>query len=548
MRKGQAHMDMPYLIGVLAGLTLISLAVVAVQARLISRVRHLEKSGAPRRSGSRVLAADAATPESHQPEATASRPSVAFDAPAQAPTDTTTGATGSTAGPSVGIATMNHQLGLLARQLELLDGLEKREDRENQLAVLFQIDNLTLRLRRGAESALVLADVVPERRATEDLTATATLRAACAQIEEYARIEVDAQIDPMIHADHVAPLSHLLAELLDNATRFAPASTPVTARVEPAADGLVMTISDLGGGMDATTLIAAQDALTGRRSSTSGTTGLLVAGRQAHRIGCSITLDSTPTGTTARVAVPGRLLLQRASVGHHRAEIDPTPNVPAQPAAPTWEPALADNPFGTAGLGTSGPSPVDATFGSPAAPQPIEPVTPHASLAEPSFDALISAESTPVVPAPPVELPGPAFAPVSSGFEQPTHTAGAPSPAPEFGFGEPVAAAPSSLGTFDPMPSTQQAPQDGWIVPAGAGVSATASSSVRDEVLAELSRLSGYSPAAPASASELQPRTPSPTPELQPVGAGPADRDPDTVRGRFSSFRSGVGRGRRSRD
>ncbi len=170
---------------------------------------------------------------------------------------------------------------------------------------------------------------------------------------------------------------------------------------------------------------------------------------------------------------------------------------------------------------------------------------------------LISADSADLPPAPALELPPPPFAPVSSGFERPGQELGAAVAAPQTaapvpadtGFGAPATLMPATpVGSFDPMAGGQPSPQDGWIVPAGAGLSATASPSVRDEVLAELGRLSGYSPSTPASGGELTPRTPAPTPELQPVGAGPSDRDPEAVRGRFSSFRSGVGRGRRSRD
>lgn len=555
---------MPYLLGALAGLTVISLIVVAVQARLASRVRNLEQhgTGRPRRSGSRVAAAPSEARPDEVTAAAASEwpplaPSAGPCSPSAAPS------TDSTASSTDNTAAMARQLDLLARQLELLDDLEKREDRENQLAVLFQIDNLTLRLRRGAESALVLAGAVPERRSPEHLTASSALRAACAQIEGYARVVVDAQVDPVIHADHIAALTHVLAELLDNATRHARPDAPVTARVESRPDGVGLIISDAGPGMDAATLSSARDALTGRaRPGAGGGTGLLVAGLQAGRLGSTVGLTSEPTGTVATVLVPAALFVEspvdRASapsVGAvHPTEGGTGPGAPSLPdpapvrSAPTPELAYV-----------GGEAPTGAGAGAGATPQrPAEALTVQPFSTDTTFEPVPAAPLS-SASAPSFDQPGPSFAPVTSGFEPlpagPRPAAPALPQVDVFPTPQPAAFIPEV--SFDPVPrhdavpTPSPAPEDGWIVPAGAGTSATASASVRDEVLAELSRLSGYAPAPPSAtgggSADLHSRTPSAAPDLQPVGSGPESRDPENVRSRFSSFRSGVGRGRRSR-
>jgi signal transduction histidine kinase len=551
-------MEMPYLLGALAGLTVISLIVVAVQARLAGRVRNLEQHGAgrPRRSGSRV----AAEPSEARPGEPATAAAGSEWPPLSPSADPR--ALGVPAGTD-STAAMAGQLELLARQLELLDDLEKREDRENQLAVLFEVDNLTLRLRRGAESALVLAGAVPERRSPEHLTASSALRAACAQIEGYARVVVEAQVDPLIHADHIAALTHVLAELLDNATRHARSDAPVTARVESRPDGVGLVISDAGPGMDAATLSSAQDALAGRaRPGTGSGNGLLVAGLQAGRLGSTVGLTSGPTGTVVTVTVPAALFVQTPAdpAGTPRAgTVHPTEGGTGAPApllpdpapvrpAPTPELAYVGGDASTGASQVTRPTPQHA----------IEAPAVHSFGAETTFEPVPAAPPS-SAPAPSFDQPGPTFAPVSSGFESlpsaPQPAAPALPPLDVLPTPQPAAFAPEV--SFDPaprhdaLPTPAPAPEDGWIVPAGAGASATASASVRDEVLAELSRLSGYAPAPPAvnggGDADLQGRTPSPAPELQPVGSGPESRDPENVRSRFSSFRSGVGRGRRSR-
>ena len=111
-------------------------------------------------------------------------------------------------------------------------------------------------------------------------------------------------------------LIHMLAELVENATAFSPASTPVRVESDIVAKGLVIEIEDRGLGMGEELLAAVNIRLNYPPPldlSGSEQLGLFIAGQLARRHDVKITMQgSAYGGVTAVVLVPSALLVEAA--------------------------------------------------------------------------------------------------------------------------------------------------------------------------------------------------------------------------------------------
>src|SRR5205085_4729775 len=119
-------------------------------------------------------------------------------------------------------------------------------------------DQFATRMRRNAESLLILAGTEQPRPTTSPVRVFDVVRAAASEIDDYARIEL-AGVDERteIPGRVMVDLTHLLAELLENATAFSPPESPVVVRGAPIDAGYELTVVDEGLGMDAEALTAA---------------------------------------------------------------------------------------------------------------------------------------------------------------------------------------------------------------------------------------------------------------------------------------------------
>ena len=79
---------------------------------------------------------------------------------------------------------------LLDRQIEFIDQLEANEEDPDQLENLFRLDHLATRMRRNAESLLVLAGAEPTRRRGRPVPLTDVVRVAIGEVEDFARISL----------------------------------------------------------------------------------------------------------------------------------------------------------------------------------------------------------------------------------------------------------------------------------------------------------------------------------------------------------------------
>ncbi|MBB5130883.1 signal transduction histidine kinase [Thermocatellispora tengchongensis] len=202
---------------------------------------------------------------------------------------------------------------MLQRQLRMLDVMQRRTKDARALENLVRIDHHTTRMRRYAESLIVLSGGSPGRSWRRPVPVAHALRAAVAGIEEYGRVRVYPMPEARIAGPAVADVVHVLGELIDNAVAYSPDNTEVSVRGEAAGDAYRIEVEDRGGGMALGERKAANRMLAGPPEELDlagiDRLGLLVAGRLAVKHGLRVELAASPFGgTTAVVLIPGSLV------------------------------------------------------------------------------------------------------------------------------------------------------------------------------------------------------------------------------------------------
>jgi len=369
---------------------------------------------------------------------------------------------------------------LLARQLSFIDRLERSEEDPDTLENLFRLDHLATRMRRNAESLLVLAGIDSGRRARSSMTLSDVIRTAVSEVEHYDRVQLDVALNPLVVAHLSLPAAHLVAELIENATTFSDPTSLVRVTTASAPNGVVVRVIDRGLGMAADDLAAANGRLEdlGATSTvvpvhTAGAQrlGLYVVARLAARLGATVRLENaTGGGIVATVQLPavvfvegstpqgaGRVqridvtTVEEPTVGSPVAEASEVPPLPEPPAA---EPLI--------------PEPVvpEPVVPEPVVPEPLdhepldhEPLVLESLVLESLAPERVE-EPTPVDAAPPLVAPPPL--PVAPPVAEPDTPPGLPRRRP----GATVPSGP-------PIPGIPQvSPAYGMELPIGAAVPA----------------------------------------------------------------------------
>ncbi|GAA4223932.1 signal transduction histidine kinase [Streptosporangium album] len=207
--------------------------------------------------------------------------------------------------------------GLLHRQLTLLDSMQRRASDPDSLDDLFRLDHLTTRMRRHAESLIILSGAAPGRAWRTPVTVVDVVRAAVAEVEDYTRVSVPPMPDASIDGAAVADIAHLIAELIENATIYSPPQTTVTVRGDVVANGFAVEVEDRGLGLSATEYEAINERLASPPEfdlADSDRLGLFVVGQLASRHGIQVLLRGSPFGgTTAIVLIPRTVLADTPS-------------------------------------------------------------------------------------------------------------------------------------------------------------------------------------------------------------------------------------------
>jgi signal transduction histidine kinase len=210
---------------------------------------------------------------------------------------------------------------LLGRQLDFITELESNETDPDTLASLFRLDHLATRMRRNAESLLVLAGIEPPRKWVAPVRLNDVVRAALGEVEDYHRVTVRGVEPATIVGSVAADLAHLMAELLENALTFSPPDhhVEVRGRLRRERGGYQLAIVDAGLGMTPADLDQANRRLAGTESFTvapSKYLGHYVAGNLAARHGIEIRLDPTSGhGITASITLPPSLITTETVAG-----------------------------------------------------------------------------------------------------------------------------------------------------------------------------------------------------------------------------------------
>jgi signal transduction histidine kinase len=346
---------------------------------------------------------------------------------------------------------------LVDRQLHLIEDLARRESDPQAREQLLHLQSVTSRLRRTADSLLVVSGTIDQQINAMPARLAAVIDSARREVNDGQRIEVaDGVPDLAVAAELVSDLRLLLAELFENAVSFTPPGSPIQVRASYerqrsyAADCTVMVI-DHGLGMSPARMEEENRRLIERERLDIAPTrvlGLFVVGRLARRHGLTVRLEPTPSrGVTAVVRIPARWL---------------TP---------------ASAPSGPAGLGVVPPLAV-------AAIESAKRSGPFPWLAARSRTPDPSAAAAPTVPAPALAAPVPPPAPVPTGVPAtpvPPGDRTVPLPPPPAGVAPPPRAVPATRPAAKPVrrrdPEAERAALDDYT--SGLARAAAASASER---------------------------------------------------------------------
>ncbi|WP_309059206.1 nitrate- and nitrite sensing domain-containing protein [Streptomyces sp.] len=227
----------------------------------------------------------------------------------------------------LGIARQSQNLVNL--QLGKLDELERRHTDPEVLAGLYELDSTASQLRRYEENLVIISGERPGRSWSEPVALIDILRSAVGEVAEYQRVEVHTEEEVALAPPAVADVIHLLAELIDNATAYSPAPSPVGVRAAMVARGLAVEIEDRGLGMSEEDY-ASLNAQLGRPPQFDVVAladdlrlGMFVVSQLAHRHGIVVTLRPSPYGgTTAIVLVPHEIVVRDVPPGTGREAPD----------------------------------------------------------------------------------------------------------------------------------------------------------------------------------------------------------------------------------
>jgi signal transduction histidine kinase len=211
---------------------------------------------------------------------------------------------------------------LVELQLGVIEGLEADERDPRRLDGLFRLDHLATRLRRNGENLQVLAGGTPPKRGNRPVSVVEVLRAATSEVKDYRRVSLGHAPNASVRASAATDVVHILAELLENATRFSPPERKVVLTADRGTDGgLLFEVIDAGLGMapddleSANRRLAAADAV---GPETTRRMGLFVVSLLAARHEVTVRLRRTyeranQAGITASVHVPGALVISESA-------------------------------------------------------------------------------------------------------------------------------------------------------------------------------------------------------------------------------------------
>ncbi|GAA1623414.1 sensor histidine kinase [Actinoplanes couchii] len=227
---------------------------------------------------------------------------------------------------------------LLRRQLGFITKLEREESNPTGLANLFELDHLATRMRRNAESLLVLVGAASPRQLSDPLQVSDVIRAAVSEVEEYRRVTLRRVDETLVNGSTVSGIAHMLAELIENGLSFSPPDQDVEIHGRRIAGNYLIAITDQGVGMSAADMQRANERLRGEGDFITAPARFLghyVVGRLAQQMGIEVQLTPSPvTGVTARITLPAEILVEQTAVTGPRPPAPAATSKKEVPAAP----------------------------------------------------------------------------------------------------------------------------------------------------------------------------------------------------------------------
>lgn len=481
-------------------------------------------------------------------------------------------------------------LGLVERQLTVIENLEESEQDPDRLATLFKLDHFATVMRRHSENLLVLAGAEHGHSHAGPVALVDVARAAVSETERYERIRIST-LPPHSHLAGFAAddLSHLLAELMENATSFSPPDAQVEVSGWLLESGEVMlSVQDEGIGMAEERLAELNKRLA--RVGTDGLyepdgdgglgLGLYVVARIAARHGIRVQLRTQQQGGVTSVVVLPKSILAAAPSGTLPASADaaggsapvqlpgadaeansnalPAPRRDTQDddslargstdrVIAAAEKAVRERgePADRSGAGKAAEAaePAEATGDEPAAEAQAEPATPAGE--QPAAPA---EESAPAAAEPAPEAKAPAAEPETRGASpETTMELYLPSPRRE----QPAAEEPKAA---EEAAAEEPREADEPAAPGPYAIGPDAHERTRDEAAAPSDSVPAPRPALDQQSAEPAERVtdkglPKRTPKLTAPTAAPKKRtggvDAERLRQRLGGFHSGAQAGRR---
>ncbi len=205
---------------------------------------------------------------------------------------------------------------LINQQLNLIETLEKDEEDPKRLESLFRLDHLASRMRRTADSLLILADAPVRSTGWESVSISESLQAATAGVQDYQRVRIESTLAIRVDESAAGDLVHLLTELVDNSLSYSAPNTQVVLSSATTDAGVTITVADSVLGIPVEALAEINKNLRSGVEVTPETArrmGLFVVSRLAQRHGIMVALKANRgEGITASVRVPNAILPERA--------------------------------------------------------------------------------------------------------------------------------------------------------------------------------------------------------------------------------------------
>jgi hypothetical protein len=209
---------------------------------------------------------------------------------------------------------------LAEEQQVLLDNLQKEYgDDSRVLADLMLVDHTSSQFSRRTKGISVLCGGWLGRR-EEGASVYDVARSAQGRIKDFNRVRVNAQVNISITGKAVEPVAVVLAELLDNATKYSAPQSPVEINIQAVPTGVCLVVDDAGVGMSqetkarAAALLSPEGAVDITGLGDPPRFGFAVCGMLAARYGFSVSVDSVSPygGVRAVIRVPEGLLTTEA--------------------------------------------------------------------------------------------------------------------------------------------------------------------------------------------------------------------------------------------